>query len=118
MQVRDGQAGPFCSSYSRQLGAGLREGLKQFNKEATQALRLRLVIVGPQLGFCQGWTCSRDQAEEEPRPEPEQNADCRPSAFRGRAEVGCSSSSLQCPCDALPAQAEYGGKGVTALTLH
>lgn len=37
MQVRGGQAGPFWGSYSGQRGAGLREGPKQFNKEATSS---------------------------------------------------------------------------------
>lgn len=88
MQVRGGQAGPFWSSYPRQLGAGLGEGPKQFNKEAPQAPRLRLAIGGPQLGLCRGRACSRGQTEGEPRPEPEQSAGCRPSALRGRGRAG------------------------------
>lgn len=63
MQVRDGQAGPFWSSYPRQLGAGPGEGPKQFNKEAAQAPRLRPVTVGPQLGLCPGRAGSMGQAE-------------------------------------------------------
>lgn len=117
MQVRDGQAGPFWSSYPRQPGTGLGEGPKQFNKEATQAPRLRLVIMGPQLGLCQGRACSMGRAEGEPRPESERSGGCRSSAQRaGQSGVWLQLPAV--PCEALPAPAGCGGEGVTALTLH